>query len=317
MDAVSSLISDESLFFRVRSLLEFLGEIDTICSSLVFIPRKMSLSVAQQQITNMMSLRTILLHLQDLTEILDPVKDELLHSIASTLISPSLEAIQQAIASVINEEVVLNRNNAEQMRTQIVYAIQSGIDSMLDVARETYCEALEGKSIVQRRGIFNVPQTYVFHLFFKFFIGLYAEAAKIFNDFNITGGKLHYTSSRGYHLVVPTSLLPPDRFQNVIHSRVYKGTKVYCTTNSIQSLDTRQQEAFHDTCFFTSKLTGELVASVRSHSGWLYSVNDAISLLDLLASFATHITLNMGYTRPQFTADGPLAIKQVRTDSNS
>jgi DNA mismatch repair protein MSH4 len=42
----------------------------------------------------------------------------------------------------------------------------------------------------------------------------------------------------------------------------------------------------------------------------LYKVSESVSILDLLLSFATLVTIsNTDYVRPEFTEDGPIAIK--------
>lgn len=111
---------------------------------------------------------------------------------------------------------------------------------------------------------------------------------------------------------MPASELPPTTLTDVIVSRVYRGNRVAATTRQISSLDARQQEAFSDVCLFTCRALTDLRTTMRTHISWLHALSEAIALLDMLCSFATHISVNRGYVAPHLTTDGPIAVKQGR-----
>jgi DNA mismatch repair protein MSH4 len=56
-----------------------------------------------------------------------------------------------------------------------------------------------------------------------------------------------------------------------------------------------------------------LVTYVRENFAALGMLSSAVSLLDMLLAFATRVMSSRGvYTRPEFTAAGPLAVEEGR-----
>lgn len=50
----------------------------------------------------------------------------------------------------------------------------------------------------------------------------------------------------------------------------------------------------------------ELLFEIRKNIGCLYKVSESIARLDLIASFASYVTVTPACVRPEFSTDGPL-----------
>lgn len=103
---------------------------------------------------------------------------------------------------------------------------------------------------------------------------------------------------------------PPSRFLQQVRGG---GGRVLCTTAEVAALNARQEEAYRDAALLTAAVVQDLVRRVQAHLGWLLGVCEAVGLLDLLLSFACHVSLAQHeYTRPVLTEDGPIVVKRAR-----
>ncbi len=66
----------------------------------------------------------------------------------------------------------------------------------------------------------------------------------------------------------------------------------------------------HIYIYMHKRIHQELVGSLRKDIGLLLTISDVISLLDMLLSFAQTVSMSDKYTRPEFKANGPLAIRE-------
>ena len=80
----------------------------------------------------------------------------------------------------------------------------------------------------------------------------------------------------------------------------------------MNSLNVKLREVLDEIFLLTEMVVGKLVEKIRGNISSLFKVSESIGLLDMLYSFATTVTLNTNYVRPEFCLDGPIAIKQGR-----
>ena len=105
-------------------------------------------------------------------------KSHILKSISENLSSSNGLAILKSIAKVVTEDVSLTKSmkkKSGQSRNQIVFAVRSGLNGMLDVARGTFCEVIEE---------------------------IHEEAKRIQEELALPGLELKYSVQRGFHLKV-------------------------------------------------------------------------------------------------------------------
>jgi len=340
--SIATLLNNENLFFQISTQLSAFKELDTVLNSIVKVPRMKNVATIQNQALQLMLLHRILTVRHELAEscrlaarmsqsssssasaevqsMNPPAPDAAPGENAGSQSNPCPQsnssaeiqngffaAIADTVADEIGDELIKiidtvidpqitsayaigsKSQTPEQMRIQVVYSVRRGLNSVLDVARETFSSAIEA---------------------------IHAEAQRTIAHYGLRGARLQFTSARGYCLSVPSTLLSPDQYVDEFVGRVYRGSRVLCTTRNLQSLNARQQEAYEDSCFFTSQVLEEVTASqLRPNLAWLHSMAEATALLDLICSFACVASLNEGYVAPQIlppTEVGTLAIKQGR-----
>jgi DNA mismatch repair protein MSH4 len=124
-----------------------------------------------------------------------------------------------------------------------------------------------------------------------------------------------------------------SEFNSLFIQQLKQKKKIVCSTEEINTRNTRIKDLVeeillltegyeHIQIALTSSIVSELIAKIRESIGVLYKVSESIALMDILMSFATVVTLNSDYgmhyyssdalVRPNFTTEGPIAIKQGR-----
>jgi DNA mismatch repair protein MSH4 len=136
----------------------------------------------------------------------------------------------------------------------------------------------------------------------------------------ISSLKLKHSLNRGYYLVMDSKEKPPNVFIQVMK----KKNSLHCSTENLISFNFKIKELLEEIFLLTEKysllsfeffrILQDLLKFIRERIPSLYKISESISILDLLLSFATLVTIsNTGdYVRPEFTEDGPIAIKNGR-----
>lgn len=198
--------------------------------------------------------------LPKLAEAVGGAQNQLLVSICNNFTDPRISAIYSKIARTINESTTYAKNPAH-MVTQQCFAVHPGvqltfflfsllqIDGLLDVARQTYVETVEGSSIfVFRESSFD-------QIFMNWSI-----PTPVNTDSNLKLPTLrksmevkchNLTLFRGYYLTVGTTAPLPHIF---LHP-AQKGKRVTTTTAALMSLNRRNQEALADVLSLTGTLS--------------------------------------------------------------
>lgn len=212
-------------------------------------------------------------------------RSPLLQSIGRTLAHVSFQELLADIDTVLARDTALSRN-AQKMRTEIVFAVQSGVNGLLDVARKSYTETVEDMNAL-----------------------LAAYQAR----FGMPSMQLQFVVGRGYHLSLPPppagAELPADFVQ------VQRQTKRWrCSTEALLSLNQRNAESLQEILIITERLLAELVARIGARLAPLLAANDALTQLDMLMAFAALAAkARMPYCKPTVSAAlAPIAVKQGR-----
>ncbi|KAL7268484.1 MutS protein msh4 [Rhizina undulata] len=191
-----------------------------------------------------------------------------------------IEPAQSLINGVINEDVTFSKSPLD-LRNQRCYAVKSGVNGLLDVARQTYKEATEDvHSLVQ-----ELSQEHDLPLELKFETG------------------------RGYYMRLPASEIEdralPDVFVNVVgRKRILE-----LTTLELVKRNAKIADSLTEVLLMSDKTVQQLVEDVRKEISVLYKVCEGIAMLDMIVSFA-HLCTVQDYVRPEFT--DTLAIKAGR-----
>mmetsp|Transcript_42797 Transcript_42797/g.107121 ORF Transcript_42797/g.107121 Transcript_42797/m.107121 type:complete len:876 (+) Transcript_42797:142-2769(+) len=288
-DFVDILIRSEEAFFDISERLTGFPDLELMCATTLCTISKQdfatSIEGCQTLITKIIALKRSLDSIPPLLDALQNLAEEstLSRSFTAALSSPRITAIRTEIDKVLDDSFMGGGGGGGKtlnVQAQRCMAVRPGLDTLLDVARQTFQ---------------HVQQE------------VYALAQSYAEEYEMGSIKVAWSSRRGYHLSIktdPSSL--PDVFLQVYR----QGNSTLCTTEDMASLSTKHSACVQEIYLMTASLLEDLVSRLRKDISPLLCVADAVALLDMLHSFANHISLCDNYVRPEFSTSGPLAIRQ-------
>ncbi|CAL9145540.1 unnamed protein product [Musa hybrid cultivar] len=297
LDCLDELMSNEELFFGLsQSLRKFPKETDKVLCRFCFKPKKVSEEVLrpangrkiQILISDIIVLKTALDALPFLSKVLKDAKSLLLHNIYRTVCeNKNYEGMRKRIVDVIDEDVAHARAPFIAC-TQQCFAIKSGIDGLLDVARRSFCDTSEA--------IHNLANKYR-------------------EKFKLPNLKIPYNNRQGFYFSIPQKDISgklPDKFIQVMKH----GKNIHCSSFELASLNVRNKSAAVE-CFMRTEifLEGWLIDVIRNDISILTLLAEVLNLLDMIVNSFAHVISTKPvdrYTRPEFTDNGPVAIDAGR-----
>lgn len=145
---------------------------------------------------------------------------------------------------------------------------------------------------------------------------IYRKADEYAEVHGISHVAVKYSTARGYYLSLPLEMasnLPTEFIQPSKSGRF-----IFCTTEEVQSLNTRSQDNIQDLLLLTHERIQEVLDVARSKYDALARLSDAIALLDLCHSFADKVTLSkLPWTRPSLTDGGVAASIDTETEDST
>jgi DNA mismatch repair protein MSH4 len=109
---------------------------------LIITPSKPTLQTTEQAINQIIMLKHFVTSVNPIFEALTGTGSSMLDNIRELCAPENVVPIQELIDRVINEDTTYARQPLE-LRNQRIYAVKSGVNGLLDVARTTYKEASE------------------------------------------------------------------------------------------------------------------------------------------------------------------------------
>jgi DNA mismatch repair protein MSH4 len=140
--AVDDLTKKEELFFATQAALKNFLDADRILTALIITPSKPTLQTTEQSINHIIMLKQFINSVRPVFEALTGTKSVMLNNIREICAPENVAPVQELIDHVINEDTTYARQPLE-LRNQRTYAVKSGVNGLLDVARTTYKEATE------------------------------------------------------------------------------------------------------------------------------------------------------------------------------
>ncbi|KAM0425519.1 hypothetical protein ACHAPT_009308 [Fusarium lateritium] len=141
-DALHELTTNEELFREVRKALKLFHDTEKLLTKLIIIPDNVGVQQLEEQINHVLMVKSFLDAVSKLYTALQPATSELLVKVRALcrpeLTSRSLEKIHRSI-----EPDVTYMKSALDLRNRRTFAVKTGINGMLDVARQTYKEVTE------------------------------------------------------------------------------------------------------------------------------------------------------------------------------
>jgi DNA mismatch repair protein MSH4 len=117
-------------------------DLEQIISTLIQIPKSNVTKFSEQSINKMLMLRQVLCNADSVNRAMDVLNSALFKSVKLVLSSPDIPALQRKISDIIDDNVSCPKNQSA-LQKQRCYAVRSGYNDLLDVARKTYEEGNE------------------------------------------------------------------------------------------------------------------------------------------------------------------------------
>ncbi|XP_030513328.1 DNA mismatch repair protein MSH4 isoform X2 [Rhodamnia argentea] len=288
LDCLDELMSNEQLFFGLSQVLrKFPKETDRILCHFCFKLKKVTSGSlgfdharkSQLLISSIILLKTALDALPLLSTVLKEANSSLLVNIHKSVCeNQNYAAIRKRIGEVIDEDV-LHARVPFVARTQQCFAVKTGIDGLLDIARRSFCDTSEA--------IHNLATQYR-------------------EEFKLPNLKLPFNNRQGFYFSIPQKDIQgklPSKFIQVVKH----GNNIHCSTLELASLNVRNKSAAAE-CFIRTEICLEaLLDAIRENASVLTLLAEVLCLLDMIVnSFAHGISTKPvdQYSRPQFTDAG-------------
>ncbi|KAG9541811.1 hypothetical protein KCU79_g18374, partial [Aureobasidium melanogenum] len=270
-DALQELSTKEDMFFATRAALKTILDADKILTQLIIIPTKPSLQSTEQSINHVIMLKQFVASIQPVYEALTGSKSVMLKEIRRNCTPSSIDPIKELIDEFVNEDITYAKQPLE-LRNQRTYAVKSGINGLLDVARQTYKEAnMDVHELVD-----ELQETHKLQL------------------------DLKYDGARQYYLRLNASELEDRNLPPVFINVIRKNNKVECSTLDLRKRSQKISDSHTEVLLMSDKAIQELIGEIRVYMSVLFKVSESIAMLDVLSSFAHNVTLH-DYTRPRIT----------------
>ncbi|XP_043524945.1 mutS protein homolog 4-like isoform X2 [Frieseomelitta varia] len=272
--AVAELVSNCSLRALIQPIVRRLYGADRLLIlSTTPALHESNVQTAEQNLNYVLLLKNLLEVVPELEKILLAGKSDLLCKIQKKLKNDDFRLMRERIVETIHPDArsVTGHTSSNMQRC---FAIRAGINDLLDIARQTYCELIDDmKSMVE-----NLASKYKLTL------------------------SLSCNASLGYHVqaMLPRNLnaetfdLPSEFIEIRRNKRVYT-----MTTNALATLNQQCKIACEELHLMSNVLLHDLLQSVREYIGCLFQLSADIAELDLVTSLAQVSSLPT-YTRPSF-----------------
>jgi DNA mismatch repair protein MSH4 len=279
-DALEELSTKEEMFHAVREALKHFLDVDRILTQLILIPTQPSLKDTEQSVNNVIMLKQTVMLIRPVFEALTGSRSTMLQEIRNLCSAENFDPVQNLINDALNEDTTYARQPLD-LRNQRTYAVRSGVNGLLDVARQTYKEAMTDalQHITDLTEEHNLPLQTKFDNVRQFYLRLPAEELE--------------------QRDLPAVFINVFRKKNIIE----------CQTLDLLKRNQKVSDAHTEVILMSDKTIQALIADVRQHMGSLFHICEGIAMLDMLASFA-HLVTTQDYVRPQLS--DTLAIRAGR-----
>jgi DNA mismatch repair protein MSH4 len=279
-EALEELSTKEEMFFAVRQALKPFLDVDKTLTRLILVPVQQTLQDIEQAINNVIMMKQFVDVIKPVFEALVGARSSMLQDIRNLCASENVEPVQELIAEVINEDTTYASAPLD-LRNQRTYAVKAGVNGLLDVARQTYREAMTDalQHMDDLSEEHNLPLQKKFEQGRQFYM-------------RVKEDELH---SRDL----------PAIFINVVRKKGW----VECQTLDLMKRNQKIADAHTEVLTMSDKSIQELIANVREHMSVLFKICESVAMLDMLASFAQVVT-SLDYVRP--TISETLAIRAGR-----
>jgi len=201
-------------------------------------------------------------------EALTGCRSYLLNRLREFCAPENVESVQGHIDTIINEDTAYAVQPLD-LRNQRTYAIKSGVNGLLDIARQTYKEASEDA---------------------------FQHVNAMGEEHNLLL-EAKYDNVRQFYIRLPASELQernlPPIFTNVFRKRTW----IECQTLDLVKLNQKITDSHTEILMMSDQATQMLIGDVHGHMSSLFKISESIAMLDMMTAFA-HLVTSHEYVRP-------------------
>ncbi|KAF2649594.1 hypothetical protein K491DRAFT_668687 [Lophiostoma macrostomum CBS 122681] len=279
-DALEELTTKEEMFFGTRAALKNFLDADKILTALIVIPIKPTIQTTEQSINQVIMLKQFVGSVKPIYEALTGARSSMLNNIRELCSPENVDPVQDLIDSVINEDTTFAKQPLE-LRNQRTYAVKSGVNGLLDVARTTYKEATEDA---------------------------YQHSTELSQEYDIPL-ELKFDSGRQFYIKIATTDLEDRSLPPVFTNIFRKKNMTECQTLELMKRNQKITVSHQEVVLMSDEAIQALIEGARGHMSILFKICEAIAMLDMITAFA-HLVTTHDYVRPHIT--DTLAIKAGR-----
>ncbi|SMR57480.1 unnamed protein product [Zymoseptoria tritici ST99CH_3D1] len=271
-EAVEELSTKEDTFFAVRETLKPFLDADKTLTQLILSPVQITVTTTEQSINNVIMLKQFVALISPVYEALTGSRSDMLSTIRDICAPENIEPVQSLIAGAVNEDTTYAKKPLD-LRNQRTYAVRSGVNGLLDVARQTYKESMTDAL----QHIDEVAQEHSLPLLTKF------------------------DNNRQFYLHLKAEELEDRNLPEIFINSYRKKNIIECQTLDLVKLNQKIRDAHMEVLLMSDKAIRDLIDAVREHMPSLFKVCESIAMLDMLAAFA-HAVSTCDYIRPQLNS---------------
>jgi len=279
-DALEELTTKEELFFASRAALKNFLDADKILTSLIVIPTRPTLFTTEQSINHIIMLKQFVNSVYPVYEGLIGARSAMLINIRELCAPENVVPVQQMINRVINEDTTYAKQPLE-LRNQRTYAVKSGVNGLLDVARKTYSESMQDA---------------------------YDHSKELEEEYGIPI-KLKFDNARGFYMHIAVADLEGRALPQVFTNIFRKKNMIECQTVEIMKRNQKIAASNQEVLLMSDEAIQLLLEEIRGEVSTLFKICESVAMLDMLSAFA-HLATTEEYVRPLLT--DTLAIKAGR-----
>ena len=279
-DALEELTTKEELFFASRAALKNFLDADKILTSLIVIPTRPTLYTTEQSINHIIMLKQFVNSVYPVYEGLIGARSAMLINIRELCAPENVVPVQQMINRVINEDTTYAKQPLE-LRNQRTYAVKSGVNGLLDVARKTYSESMQDA---------------------------YDHSKELEEEYGIPI-KLKFDNARGFYMHIAVADLEGRALPQVFTNIFRKKNMIECQTVEIMKRNQKIAASNQEVLLMSDEAVQLLLEEIRGEVSTLFKICESVAMLDMLSAFA-HLATTEEYVRPLLT--DTLAIKAGR-----
>ncbi|KAF2715997.1 hypothetical protein K431DRAFT_326350 [Polychaeton citri CBS 116435] len=267
-DAVEELSTKEGMFFGVRSALKPFIDADKILTKLIILKPQLTKEDVEQSVNDVILLKTFVNLIRPIYNALEGAQSNILLRIRDICAPRNLAAVMALISTSINEDTTFARQPLD-LRNQRTYAVRSGVDGLLDVARLAYKEATD-------------------------------DALQHLSDVGDECGlqlEPKFDNNRQFYVRIRVSELRNQDLPGIFINPFRKRDWIECQTLPLLKISQKISSSHSEAILLSDKAIQQLVLDVREHISALFKISEAVAMLDMLTSLADVVTRS-DYVRP-------------------